>query len=370
MEILILNWKDIKNPTAGGAEIIAFFLARRLVKDGHRVVFFSQMFKNALAQETIDGVKIVRKGNNFNVYLEAYLYYKKLQKKPDKVLDMINTICWQTPLYVPREKRVAFVNQLAKEVWFYQKPYPLSLIGYILERFEYFSYKNTKFICYSKSTKEDLIAFGIKKENIDLFSLGVDHARYKKGNKKAQHPLFVFIARLVKMKRADICIRAMVSILKDYPNAELAIIGNGQDEKRLVALANALGISRNITFVNKNNFFIDKNQADTKVTFMQKAWALLLPSVKEGWGMVVTESAACGTPAIVSNVTGLKDSVRDNKTGIILSANPTPGELSNAMLIFIKDKNLRGKLQKNAFAWSKKFSWDISYGLFKKLLFT
>lgn len=364
----MLNWKDIKNPTAGGAEIIAFFLARNLVRDGHKVIFFSKMFKSAFPEETIDGVRIVRRGNSFSVYLHAYLFYRKLREKPDKVVDMINTICWQTPLYVPLGKRIAFINQLAKEVWFYEQPYPLSFIGYILERLEYLSYKNTPFICYSESTKRDIIPFGIEEKKIHMFPLGVDHTRYKKGAKKATYPLFVFIARLVKMKRADICIQAMASIVKMYPQAKLAIIGNGRDEKRLVNLTKSLSLDKNIIFVNKENFYIDKNELDKKVSFMQKAWAILLPSVKEGWGMVITEAASCGTPAIVSNVTGLRDSVLHNKTGIILSCDPTPQELSNAMLTIIKDVGFRNRLGKGATLWSKKFSWESSYEAFKKLL--
>ncbi len=368
MNVLILNWKDVRSPTAGGAEIIAFYLARALVKDGHTVVFFTKTFNNVSTEEVIDGVKIIRRGNKFSVYYQAYLYYRKLQKKPDLVIDMVNTICWQTPLYVPKNKRIAYVNQLAKEVWFYEQPYILSLIGYILERFEYLLYKDTRFICYSESTKKDLVTLGIKEDKIQVFPIGLDHKRYKSSGKKTAHPLFLFIARLVKMKRADICIQAMAPVVKVYPNAELAIIGSGQDEKRLMHIVGELDIKKNIKFVNKNNFFVDKNAADIKVTFMQKAWALLLPSVKEGWGMVVTEAAACGTPAIVSNVTGLRDSVLHGKTGIILSKDPTAQELSEGMLKIIEQKDLREKLGKGAILWSKKFSWESSYKAFKKLL--
>src|SRR3989344_7357865 len=141
MDILILNWKDIENPEAGGAEIIAFEFARRLVKEGHKVTFFSRTFSNCLKEEIIDGVEIIRRGNKFSVYVQAFFYYKSLPKKPQKVIDMINTICWQTPLYVDKKSRIAYVNQLAKEVLFYEFPWPLSFISYFLEKFEYFSYR-------------------------------------------------------------------------------------------------------------------------------------------------------------------------------------------------------------------------------------
>lgn len=370
MDILILNWKDIKNPQAGGAEIIAFEFARRLVKEGHAVTFFSRCFDKCLNEEIIDGVKIIRRGNKFTVYIQAYFYYKSLKGKPQRVIDMINTICWQTPLYVNKVKRIAYVNQLAKEVLFYEFPWPLSIIAYFLEKFEYLSYRNTRFICYSRSTKDDLVSFGIKEKNIDIFPLGSDHSRYLKAGNKSNKPLFIFVARLVKMKRADLCIRSMKKVIERCPKASLYILGNGPDEKRLRRLVAERNLERNVRFINKNNFFIDKNIKDLKVNLMQRAWALVLPSVKEGWGMVVTEAASCGTPAIVSNVTGLRDSVINGKTGIILSKNPSEDELAQAMIRLIEDDSLRKIISAEAYRHSQNFNWDKSFKIFKQLILT
>lgn len=369
MDILILNWKDIKNPHAGGAEIIAFEFARRLVKEGHKVTFFSRSFKGAKKEEAIDGVKILRRGNRITTYVHAYFFYRSLIKKPDKVIDMVNTICWQTPLYVPEDKRIVYVNQLAKEVFFFELPIYFAFPSFLLERFGYLTYRNTKCLCYSSSTKEDLISTGLKKENIYTFPLGLDHDRYKLGKKKTSSPLFIFVSRLVKMKRGDLCIKAMGELVKVHPEAKLAIVGNGPDENRLEMLVKKLRLSKNVFFVNKDNFFIDKNTKDIKVKLMQEAWALILPSVKEGWGMVVTEAAACGTPSIVTDVTGLRDSVIKNKTGIIISKNSSSSELSAAMSMLIEDQKLLKNLSFNAEKRSREFSWDNSYKRFKEVLF-
>ncbi len=156
MNILILNWKDIKNPDVGGAEIILYELAKRMVKDGHTVTWFCRAFSDGTSEEYIDGIRILRRGNRFTVYWEAYRYYQSLSVKPDKVIDCVNTICWQTPLYVPKEKRVAYVNQLAKEVLFYELPAVISHIAYFLEPLEFLPYRNTRFLCYSESVKKDI----------------------------------------------------------------------------------------------------------------------------------------------------------------------------------------------------------------------
>lgn len=365
MDVLILNWKDIKNPHVGGAEVIAFEFARRLIQEGNTVTYFCRTFPNCLAEEIIDGIKIVRRGGTYTVFIHAYFYYKNLQQKPNKVIEMINTIGWQTPLYVPQEKRIAYLNQLAREVWFYEFPFPLSSLGFIFEQFQYISYSSTKFLCYSNSTKKDLISVGIKQKNISVFPLGLDHKRYQPG-KKSKIPLFVFVARLVRMKRADICIEATKTVLKKYPGTKLAIIGNGPDEDRLKRLVQKNSLEENVIFVDKNNFHIQKKSSDVKVAYMQQAWALVLPSVKEGWGMVVTEAAACGTPSIVSNVSGLRDSVIPERTGVILSKIPSEAEIEKAMRLLIEDNTFRKKISKEAITWSKKFNWEKSYTIFKK----
>lgn len=368
MDILLLNWKDIKNPEVGGAEVIAFEFARRLVKEGYTVTFFSRNFHRCKDKEIIDNVTIIRRGNKLSVYLHALLYYRSLKRKPDIVIDMINTLCWQTPLYIPKEKRIAYVNQLAKEVLFYEFFWPVSWISYILEPLEYLTYKTSRVLCYSQSTKIDLMSFGIPGRNIHVFPLGLDHTRYVPGKEKSRYPLFIFVARLVRMKRGDLCIKAMKAVVEKHPKARLLLIGNGPDEKRLQNLISDLSLTRNIHIINKNNFFIDKSPVDTKVRFMQEAWGLLLPSVKEGWGMVVTEAAACGTPSIVSNVTGLRDSVVDKKTGIILSKQPSSQELADAIALLIENNKLRERLSLGALRRSKEFNWDKSYTRFKHLL--
>lgn len=366
MKILILNWRDTKNPESGGAEIILYELAKKLVRDKNDVIWFCSSFKNSLKEEMHDGIKIIRSGNKYSVYFHAFRYYKSLKVKPDIVLDCVNTICWQTPLYVDQKKRILYTNQAAREVFFYEYKFPFSVIGFILEPLQYLTYKDTNIICYSNSIKEDIVSFGIKKENVTTFPLGIDHKRYFPA-KKSFNPTFIFVARFVRNKRPERCVTAMVIVLSKYPKAKLYLIGYGREEENLRKQIKKLNLTKNVFIVSKNNFFLKSDMRDEKVRLMQKAWALLLPSVKEGWGMVVTEAAACGTPSIVSNVTGLKDSVLDNKTGIILSNNPSPKEIGNAMIFLIENRQ-RKDFYKNSIAWAKNFSWTKSFDVFSKYL--
>lgn len=367
MDILFLNWKDLKNPDVGGAEIIIYELAKRLVANGHRVTWFSRSFPGAKAQDTYDGIQIIRRGNLLSVYWEAFLYYRSLTKKPDRVVDCINTICWQTPLYVPKSNRVMLVNQLAKEVFLHELQFPLSYIAYVLEWLEYLTYKTTRILCYAKSIKKDLEGFGLPASNISIFPLGLDHDRYIQGT-KSRNPLFVFVARMARMKRPDLCVEAMQDVVKMYPQATLAMIGYGPMEPFITKKIAQLQLEKNVVLVNKDALFFTKNIKDKKVWYMQQAWALLLPSVKEGWGMVVTEAASCGTPSIVTDVTGLRDSVQPEVTGIHISSTPTKEELAAAMMRIIKDEKLREKMSINAERHARQYTWDTSYKRFIELL--
>jgi glycosyltransferase involved in cell wall biosynthesis len=367
MDILILNWKDIAHPDVGGAEVIIYELAKRLVADGHTVSWFCRSFPGAQPEETVDGIRIIRRGGKLSVYFHAYAYYRSLMRKPDRVVDCINTIAWQTPLYVPKEKRRVYINQLAKEVFFYEQPFPFSWVGYLLEPLEYLTYKSSKVICYANSVKRDLMSFGIPEKNIRTFPLGLDQKRYEpKG--KSEVPLFVFVARLTKMKRPLLCVEAMQHVIGKYPNAKLAVVGYGPQEHAIEQVIQQKGLQQNVILVNKNNLFFKKHVKDRKVALMQQSWALLLPSVKEGWGLVITEAGACGTPSIVTNVTGLQDSVIPEKTGIRISANPTSIELAAAMERVIQDKKLRSLLSRGAYDFSHQFTWEKSYKAFLALL--
>ncbi len=360
MNILILSWKDIKNPDSGGAELVTFEFAKRLVNEGNQVTIFCRKFSDSESIENINGIRIYRKGNALTTYFHAWRYYKKLNPKPDLVIDMLNTIFWQTPLYVPKSKRLAYVNQLAREVLFYELWPPISWIAYLLEYLQFMSYKTTQVLCFSNSTKEDLLKIGLNESNIHMFPLGIDPKKYRQG-KKTEFPLFLCVNRLVRMKRTDLAIKATQILKTRYPGIRLHIMGRGYEKERLVALVQKFNLQTNVSF--------DFNGSDgEKIKFMSQAWALVFPSVKEGWGITVTESAACGTPTIASRVSGLIDSVQEGKNGIFVSKDPSSKELAQAMERIITNDKLRNKLNEESVKLSQNYSWDLSFEVFYSLI--
>lgn len=368
MKILIYNWKDLKNPLMGGAEIITFEYARQLAAEGHQVTWFCRRFSGSKPTETIDGVRIIRRGNALSTYWDGYSYYCSLALKPDLVIDMLNTIAWQTPLYATKQSAVVqYVNQLAKEVWNYNVPWPQAVIGRLLERLQLLGYRHSSVVTYAQSTADDLVAWGYEPKKIFQFRLGIDHNRYRPGQ-KADYPLLAQVCRLVPNKRADLTIKAFAKILSNHPTAKLAIAGTGPHKDELSRLIKRLGIADRVLLMDKDVWFFKSHKGDQKVGLMQQAWAMIHPSVKEGWGMVITEAAACGTPTIATAVTGQIDAVKHNETGLLVAAHPSVDELARAMDTIITDDALRQRLSQNALEWAAQFDWTKSYQQFKQAL--
>lgn len=354
MNILFLNWRDIKNPKAGGAEVVTHEIAKRWVSWGHTVTLFTATFPGAKFMEEIDGYTIIRFGGQVTVRFHAMMYYlKHMRGMFDVVIDEVNTIPFFTPLYVRRPK-VAYFNQLCRQAWFYQSKFPFSIIGYIIEPFYLQLYRGLKAMVISDSTKNDLVRYGFTKENITVFSMAIDFEPCKKMPKKEKVPTLIYVGRLTPSKRVHDTIKAFAQVRKKLPTAKLWIVGRGDEgyTKKLKHIIKNEKLAKSIVFYG----FISEEK---KRELMGRAHIILVTSIKEGWGLIVTEANACGTIATVYDVDGLRDSVKHGKTGLVTKKN-IPYDLARQILRLLENKELYEKYQKSAHAWSKELTWDRS----------
>jgi glycosyltransferase involved in cell wall biosynthesis len=116
-----------------------------------------------------------------------------------------------------------------------------------------------------------------------------------------------------------------------------------------------------------NLTFFGRVTEEVKYDLIRKAHLVLVPAVREGWGLVVTECNAMGVPAVSYNIPGLRDSVMDGKTGILVKKN-TPESLAEAAISLLKDKALLSKLSSDALLYSRQFSWDNTANEFDKII--
>jgi glycosyltransferase involved in cell wall biosynthesis len=358
LKILIFNWKDIKNPEAGGAEVFTHENAKRWAKAGHEVTLFTSEFNGCKKDEVIDEVRVIRAGGKYLVYRKAREYYKKFfsKEKFDVIIDEINTIPFFTPKFVNNgEKIVALIHQLAKEYWFYETPFPINLIGYyFLENRWLKNYTDIPIITVSESTKKDLIELKFKK--VFTVSEGISFRPSEEVPEKEMEPTIVYIGRLKKAKRPDLVIKAFKIVKRKISNAKLWVAGDGYLRKNLGKIA-----------FDDVKFFGRVSEKD-KIVLLSKAWVMVNPSVREGWGLNTIEANACGTPVIAYDVPGLKDSIVDGKTGLLIKEDGNVEKLAEAIMTVLKDKELRITLSKNALEYSKNFSWDKSAEEFMKII--
>jgi len=362
MRILFYNWRDILDPLAGGAEAYIHEIGKRLARD-NEVYLYCRRYRGSESSSEIDGIKIIRKGGSFSLYVHAiYDYIFKLRKKNfDVVVDGINGVPFFTPLFVRKPKVAIIFHVVGKEIFFRELPFPLALVGWIAENVIPFIYKKVSFVAISDSTKDEMIRFGIPQHRISLVYCGVECAAQRdySGVERSAKPSIVYVGRVKDYKQLDHLVQAFAVVNKEVPDSKLIIAGRG-NYAELVNLADELGVSQGIEFKGEVS-------EEEKVDYLKSAWVFVTPSFKEGWGITVIEANSCGTPAIAYNTSGLRDSIKNGETGLLVSPGDIPG-LAEAILRVIGDSDLRLKLSQSALEWAKGFTWDNSAKEFAKVI--
>lgn len=328
MKILWFTWKDHLHPFAGGAENVDKFIAQKLASEGHDLIMITGGYENCKKEETVNGYKIKRVGNLFTVYIEAFRYYKKhLSNWPDLIIEEINTIPFMTQWYA-KQKRVLLIYQLCREIWFYQLPLPFSLIGYLLEPI-YLFFLRKKALTESQSTKDDLQIYGFKEKNINVFPICIDIKPLSSINNKQTFQDFTILSlgAIRNMKRTLDQIKAFEFAKKEIPELKMKVAGLpiGSYGKKVLECIKNSPFKKDIEYFGK----VSREQ---KIELMRKSHLILFTSVKEGWGLIVTEAGSQGTPAIVYDVDGLRDIVVESETGVILNSKNKPEELAKKII--------------------------------------
>ncbi|MBI4039336.1 glycosyltransferase family 4 protein [Candidatus Daviesbacteria bacterium] len=352
MKILIFNWRDIKNPKSGGAEILTHEMAKRWVKNGHQVVQLASKFAGGENNEEIDGVEIIRRGGPVTVYFWAWwLYSRQFCGRFDVVIDEVHGLPFFTPLYV-KEKKVVLICEVAREIWFYMYPWPVALLGRTLEFLYFKLYKKTQFLTISPSTKKDLINQSVDADAITILPMGLNLPVTLPNEEKEKKLTLIIVGRLAQMKGIDQAIVAFSKICQQYPDAVFWIVGRGEDAyvKKLKELVVKLDLAKQVKFWG----FVAEEE---KFSLMAGAHILVSCSTREGWGLTVPEAAMVKTPSVVYDSPGLRDIIVSGRTGIILSKN-TPDELAGEVINLYSNHRLYQQIQQAAFGQAEKTTWD------------
>ena len=365
MKILWLTWKDYTHPEAGGAEVVLRELAKRQVADGHEVTFLTVRHRGSRKIEILDGITVIRVGTSRYLHsFQALWYYgTRLRNRYDVVVEVVNTAPYFALLLGGQARTFAFYHQLAREIWHYETKPPLSHIGYyVLEPVSTWllSLARAPLITVSDSTKQDLARFGWHPERTHVISEGIEiePLRDIRSVRKFSAPTLLALGAQRGMKRSLDQIRAFEIAKQKLPALRLKIAGQASGkygQKVLEAIENSP--------YKKDIDYLGRVRLEEKIKLMQKSHLLLVTSVKEGWGLTVTEANSQGTPAIVYDVDGLRDSVRNGKTGVVVRHN-SPEAIAKEIVKLLKNKKRYQPLRQAAWQWSREITFDTSYADF------
>jgi glycosyltransferase involved in cell wall biosynthesis len=350
VKILILNWQDRENPQAGGAELHLHQIFGRLASRGHNVQLLCSGWSGAAPRKVIDGIDVHRVGSRHTYPFLAYGYYRRnlASQKHDVVIEDLN----KAPLYTPLWKvnaLVVLVHHLFGSTAFRETAAPLAAALWLAERPIGRLYRHTPFEAVSESTALDLVERGIPRDRIRVIYNGVDTAYLTPDySMRAAEPLFVYIGRLKRYKGVDIVIRAFAELAEERSTLEIA--GTGDYRPELEKIVTELGVQSRVRFLG----FIPE---EAKVALFRRAWATLLASPKEGWGISNMESAACGTPVIASDSPGIRESVVNGETGFLVPHGDTKA-MADAMRRLVDAPWLAKMMGEEGRRFAEMFSWD------------
>lgn len=314
MRILLVNWNDRDNPHAGGAEIHLHELFGRLATWGHSVDLVASGWAGAAATAELDGMRVHRVGGRNSFALTARGAVRRLLAGGayDIVVEDVNKL----PLFLPQLTRLPFcaiVPHLFGTTVFAEASWLVATIVWAAERPIPWAYRRAAFHAISESTRDDLVRRGVPRERITVIYPGVDAGWYcpDPAVTRAPVPTFLYLGRLKRYKGVEVALRALAQARRLRPDIVLEIAGQGDDRARLERTAADLGLDGAVRFLG----FVP--EAD-KRELLRRAWAVVFPSPKEGWGITNVEAAACGTPALASDSPGLRESVVHGQTGYLV----------------------------------------------------
>ncbi len=316
VKILWCSWKDTRHRLAGGAEVWTANVTRALAAAGHEVTLACAAVPGAPSLEVVEGVTIRRSGGALQgVYSHARSWYDRTWSEWDLVVDEVNTRPFGSPRWVRGTLVVAVVHQVAREVWFHEAPLPVAVLGrYLLEPLWLRRYHDTPVACVSESTAASLHGYGVRRTVV--IGEGGEVLVRSRVPERAPAPTVLFVGRLAQMKRPLDVVEAHRKLRVRRPDLQTVFIGDGPLAGEIAALGEP-GVQ-----------LLGRVDDGVKLQWMQRAWALAATGVREGWGLVISEAAGCGTFAVGYDVPGLRDSL--GATGGVI-CEPTPSALAEAL---------------------------------------
>ncbi len=343
----MLAWRDLDDVEAGGSEVHAAEVARYWAEAGLEVVMRTSYAQGHPPRARRDGYEVVRKAGRYLVFPRAALSEAAHRYgKRDALVEIWNGMPFFSPLWA-RGPRVVFLHHVHAEMWKMVLPPNLARLGDTVERrIAPRLYRGSRMITLSPSSKEEMLEIGFRDHLVEVVPPGLDR-RFVPGGTRSTTPLVLGVGRLMPVKRFDRLIRAVVAARRSAPDLELLLVGTGAEKEALEALVRELDADDFVRFAGR----VDD---DELVALYQSAWVVASTSVREGWGMTLTEAAACGTPALATRIAGHVDAVAEGRSGLLADDD---SEFARLLARICTDADLRTRLSRGALDHAARFTW-------------
>lgn len=351
MNILFLNWLDIKNPNAGGAELYSWEICKRFVKEGNSVEFVTSISKGLPIIETVDEIEITRIGNDFTLYPRAFFWVSKNSERYDLIIEVINGPPFLLPIKIPYQKHLVIIFHLPTFITTSKKllllgPFEFIISRYLLRLF----YRHRKVITDGQNTKNELINLGFT--NIYIAEDGLDTDKNAMNSPLHKEKIIVILGPLKPWKRIDHGIMAF-SVLP--PSWRLFILGKGDKAytKKIKRMVINMGIEQRVTFTG----YVDKTE---KISILSRSTLSIITSEKEGFSLPAIESQRYGCIPVMYKFPGMENSVLPGLTSVVVP-NGDIKSLQEALIKISSDQKTINLMSIQAKEFSKQFTWDNTF---------
>jgi len=357
--VLFLTGRDTSHPEGGGSELYVEKAAAGLAARGSTVTLLCAAHPGAPPEELRGGVRVLRRGGHLTVFLHAILLHALGRLgSHDLVVDVQNGLPFFARLWC-RRPVVVLVHHVHREQWPVVFGRLVGRLGWLVEsRLAPRVQRGSRYVVVSAATRRELVEQGVAADAITVVHNGAD-VPARPAAAKSPHPSICVLGRLVPHKRVEYALLAAAEIRQRLPDLEVQVVGRGYWEGRLRALAEQLDLGDTVEFLG----FVDEA---TKHRILARSWVLAMPSLKEGWGLVVGEAAAHETPTVAfRSAGGVADAVVDGETGLLVD---DAGEFAVQLERLLLDPQRRRRLGRAARAHASRFTWEASAAGFAAVL--
>ena len=347
----IVAWRDFDDPEAGGSELHAHRVITAWSEAGLDVSMTTSSVLDARTVVRRNGYRVVRRAGRYSVFPRTMLSGALGRiGTGDGLIEIWNGMPFFSPMWA-HCPHIVFLHHVHAEMWKMVLPTGLAEFGNAVEhRLAPPVYRRSHIVTLSASSKAEIVEqLRIPADRVTVIPPGVE-AHFSPSGERSDVPLVLGVGRLVPVKRFHLLVDALVKLKQTVPALQAVIAGEGYERPALEALIGKAGAE---SWISLPGYVSETGLID----LYRHAWVVASTSLREGWGMTITEAGACGTPSVATRISGHQDAVVDGRSGILVDG---ADDLLSSLSAVLRDEVLRKRLGVGALEHSAKFTWDAT----------